>query len=73
MKKIISFLFIMMLNLLPLFINAEILTISQIDNTPLLINQQIKVYVSATDENGYPKNDLNEDQFKIYEQEKEND
>ena len=71
MKKIISFLFIIMLNLLPLFINAEILTISQIDNTPLLINQQIKVYVSATDENGYPKNDLTEDQFKIYEQEKE--
>ncbi|MBN2440783.1 MAG: VWA domain-containing protein [Spirochaetales bacterium] len=71
MKKITGFLFILLLSIVSTFTFADLITISQVDNTPLLINQQIKLYVSVTDTKGFPKRDLSEDQFTIYEQDKE--
>jgi Ca-activated chloride channel homolog len=53
------------------FIFPDIVTISQIDNTHLLINQQVRLYVSVTDANGYPRADLEKDQMTVYEQDKE--
>jgi Ca-activated chloride channel homolog len=71
MKKILIYLCVVLCWLLPPCAFADLLTISQVDNTPLLINQQVKLYVSVTDDKGYPKNDLTADQFTVYEEGKE--
>jgi Ca-activated chloride channel family protein len=49
------------------------LRISQIDNSSLLINQQVRLYLSVTDENGKSVKNLTEDQFSVYEMGKERD
>ncbi|KPJ80779.1 MAG: hypothetical protein AMS17_20125 [Spirochaetes bacterium DG_61] len=41
--------------------------ISQIDNSTLLINQKVKVYVSVTDREGNPVPNLTEENFVLYE------
>jgi hypothetical protein len=41
--------------------------ISQIDNSTLLINQKVKVYVSVTDREGNPVPNLTEESFVLYE------
>ncbi|MDY6968966.1 MAG: VWA domain-containing protein [Spirochaetota bacterium] len=65
LKKIIfSNLFIL------LFFNvliADSLRISQIDSYSLLLNQEINLYVSVTDDNGKPITDLKEGNFSIFE------
>jgi len=50
---------------------CDALRISQIDNSSLLINQQVHLYLSVTDENGKPVKNLTEDQFSVYEMGKE--
>lgn len=71
MRKYLNFLWIILMSVIPVLLYPEIVTISQVDNTPLLINQQVKIYVSVTDANGYPQIDLEKDQFTVYEQDKE--
>jgi len=46
---------------------SNTLRISQIDNSSLLINQQVRLYLSVTDKNGDPVKNLTEDRFTVYE------
>jgi Ca-activated chloride channel family protein len=46
---------------------SDTLRISQIDNSSLLINQRIKVYVSLTDEEGIPLKGIGKESFTLYE------
>lgn len=49
------------------FIYADYIRISQIDPSSLLLNQQIKLYVSVTDENGDPVSGLSREAFSVFE------
>ncbi|MBN2532731.1 MAG: VWA domain-containing protein [Spirochaetales bacterium] len=68
MRKSIIVAYVILLSFLTVLLYSEIITISQVDNTPLLINQQVKIYVSVTDSNGYPQGNLEKDRFTVYEQ-----
>jgi Ca-activated chloride channel family protein len=46
---------------------SDTFRISQIDNSSLLINQRIKVYVSLTDEKGISIKDIGKESFTLYE------
>jgi Mg-chelatase subunit ChlD len=46
---------------------SDTLRVSQIDNTSLLANQRIRVYVSVTGEGGVPVTGLDKDAFRLYE------
>jgi Ca-activated chloride channel family protein len=46
---------------------AESVTISQIDPSTLLYNQNVKVYVSVTDEVGSPVKNIRKDDFTVFE------
>ncbi|MFH0974776.1 MAG: VWA domain-containing protein [Spirochaetota bacterium] len=46
---------------------AEYVRISQIDASKLLLSQEVKLYVSVTDETGEPIGKLTQDAFSIYE------
>jgi Ca-activated chloride channel family protein len=46
---------------------VPVLRISQIDNSALLVNQTVRVYVSATDDNGNPVTRLKKEQFSLAE------
>lgn len=48
-------------------LSAESLRISQIDPSMLLFNQNVKVYISITDENGAPLKNIGRDKFAIFE------
>jgi Ca-activated chloride channel family protein len=45
--------------------------ISQIDNSMLLLNQRVRVYVSVTDQKGDPVPNLTEDRFSLFESEEQ--
>jgi Ca-activated chloride channel homolog len=49
------------------YIFADYLRISQIDSSRLLLNQEIKVFVSVTNEAGEPAAKLSQDAFTLYE------
>lgn len=49
------------------FAGAQNVTISGVDNSTLLVNQQVGVYVSVTDANGAPILGLTEEEFDILE------
>ena len=61
--------------LLPLFVTAafyqlaqaDAVRVAQIDNSSLLINQRVGVYVSVTGEGGVPVTGLDSDVFTLYE------
>ncbi len=46
---------------------CDSLRISQIDNSSLLINQQVRLYISVTDESGKPVKNLTREQFSVLE------
>jgi len=46
---------------------SDTVRISQIDNSRLLLNQRVNVYVSVTDRDGDPVPNLTEDNFTLYE------
>jgi Ca-activated chloride channel family protein len=50
-----------------IFCYAQTVIVSQVDNSSLLMDQKIKVYVSVTDANGIPITDLTQEQFEVYE------
>ncbi len=46
---------------------ADSIRISQIDSNSLLLNQQIKLYISVTDDNGEPITSLQKSNFRLFE------
>ncbi len=46
---------------------SDALRISQIDNFSLLINQRVKLYISVTDKSGTPVQNLNKENFTVFE------
>src|SRR4030042_2800312 len=48
-------------------LNAESLRISQIDTSTLLLNQEVQVYISVTDDKGAPVDNITVSRFKIFE------
>ncbi len=48
-------------------LSADYVRISQIDSSMLLLNQEVKVFVSITDETGEPASKLTQDAFTLYE------
>ncbi|MBU2514827.1 VWA domain-containing protein [bacterium] len=46
---------------------ADSIRISQVDSSSLLLNQNIKLYISATDDSGEPLTELEQSDFKIFE------
>ena len=76
MKKISAVIIILSLMLLlnPCFFAfADSVRISQIDPSSLLLNQEIKLYVSVTDDGGGPVKGLSVDQFDIFESSDKNE
>ena len=65
MRKLLACLFLIALGLHSL--NAESIRISQIDTNKLLLNQQIKLYLSLTDNDGHPIQNQKRRKFKIFE------
>lgn len=49
------------------FVYADSVTISEIDNSSLLVNQKIKTSINVTDNNGKPILELTRDNFRIFE------
>ncbi|MCP4137862.1 MAG: VWA domain-containing protein, partial [bacterium] len=49
------------------YISGDSVSISEINNSSLLVNQTIKVNVNVTDRNGKPVLDLDKDNFRIFE------
>ena len=41
--------------------------ISQADNSMLLINQRVRLYISITDEGGKPVGELGEENYRVFE------
>ena len=68
MKNTKLYIALFLILLLSIFSYAESLRISQVDNSSLLLNQLVKVYISVTDNNGKPVKDLNKDNIQIFEQ-----
>lgn len=68
-KKVLLFLCsAFLLIVVPFFYSfSDTVRISQIDNTSLLVNQRVKVYVSVTDASGDPIGNLKKQNFEIYE------
>ena len=48
-------------------LEAQTLSISQIDSSPLLLSQDIELYLSLTDSEGNPIEGLSKEQFEVYE------
>ncbi|GAG75760.1 unnamed protein product, partial [marine sediment metagenome] len=71
-KYLVLFCFIL-LTLLLFFSGAfsDTVRISQIDNSFLLINQRVKVYLGVTDQKGNPIKNLEKDNFTLYEFDKQ--
>ncbi len=66
--RAIKILFLMLIFTLSMYCGiSDTLRISQIDNSSLLINQRIKVYVSLTDVEGIPLKGIGKESFTIYE------
>jgi Ca-activated chloride channel family protein len=63
LKKMLVFFIIINLQ----FVFAQNIRISQIDNSDLLLNQKIKLYLSVTDSNGKPIQSCTKEMFNIYE------
>ncbi|MBN2041053.1 MAG: VWA domain-containing protein [Spirochaetes bacterium] len=60
-------LFCLFIILIPGYIFADHVRISQIDSSGLLLSQEVKLYVSVTSDFGKPVTGLNADKFSIYE------
>lgn len=56
-----------MFTCLPVFLLAENIRLSHIDPSTLLFNQSVKLYISVTDNNGYPVKGLAKNNFTLYE------
>lgn len=67
MKRIYTVITTLIIMIAPTFSFGDSVRISQIDSTRLLINQQIKLYVSVTDDRGNPVIELGRDNFTVYE------
>ncbi|MBN2738101.1 MAG: VWA domain-containing protein [Spirochaetales bacterium] len=64
MKKVVCAV-ILFFVIVPCF--AEKIIISQIDNSSLLVNQNVQVYFSFIDDQGYPVENLNKDKLRVFE------
>jgi Ca-activated chloride channel family protein len=67
MRGIKWFVLVMILSVPFYWAGAESLRVAQIDNTQLLINQRIGVYVSVTGKGGKPVKGLSKDDFALFE------
>jgi Ca-activated chloride channel family protein len=59
-----------MISCLSVLAYADSITISQIDNSTLMINQQVKAYINAVDGNGQPIHGLDAGNFEVFESSK---
>jgi Ca-activated chloride channel family protein len=50
-----------------LFCHSQTIIVSQVDNSSLLLDQKIRVYVSVTDKNGNPVTNLTQEKFELLE------
>lgn len=76
MKKISAIIIVLQVMFLlnpRFFAFADSVRISQIDPSSLLLNQEIKLYVSVTDDKGEPVKGLSGDQFGIFESSDKNE
>ncbi|MBN1798563.1 MAG: VWA domain-containing protein [Spirochaetales bacterium] len=67
MKNKILIYTVILLCLSAVLSSAQTVIVSQVDNSTLIMDQKIKVYVSVTDLYGNPITDLTQEQFELYE------
>jgi Mg-chelatase subunit ChlD len=67
MKYIRAFLLFITLFLSSAFAFSDAVRISQVDNSLLLINQRVRLYISITDGEGKPVSELGEKNFRVFE------
>jgi len=62
-----KFFILIIIILFSLYIYPQSVRISQIDNSKLLLNQDIKLYISVASDRGVPVKNLTKDMFEVYE------